>query len=153
MADLMVVAVTPEITTYTAAALQTLLQVLAAAQQRLKVAEVSVSFKGTSNTASPVLVEVLSQSTAGTGGNALTLAKWDPDMQETIQSTALYGPWSTTEPTAGSVYLREEVHPQTGFLWQPTFGRELRVNGGGRIGIRINAPALVTVVARMVFEE
>lgn len=152
MADLNFAAAPPEIAV-PVTTVQTLLQVVAPTNQRLKVKEISVAFKGTSNTASPILVEVLYQSSAGTGGNALTLVKEDPDVQATIQSTAQYGPWSTTEPTAGAVVAREEVHPQTGFLWQAPFGGEYKVPGGSRFAVRVTCPATVSCTARMRVEE
>lgn len=149
MSDLLFTVQTPVITFSTATV--TLLQVVAAAQQRLKIHEASVSFQGTSNTATPIQVDILRQTSAGTM-SALTPKLWDKDMQETIQSTAQSN--ATAEPSAGDLLASECVHPQTGFYWQAPFGKELKVQGGGRVGMRLVTPAAgSTCVARFLCEE
>ncbi len=72
MAGLRFHAKTAEVATGTA--LKTIMQLMAAANHRVKVKELSISFKGVSNTDAPILVEVLRQTTAGTM-TALTLVK------------------------------------------------------------------------------
>lgn len=134
----------------TGTAVKTLLQVVAAANHRVKIHEMSVSFNGTSNTDAPILVEVLTQSTAGTM-SALTLVKGNSSDDETLQTTGLHT--ATVEPTAGSVLKAEYVHPQTGFLWQALYGKEQIIPGGTRLGIRVTATVSVNAVARMEGEE
>jgi hypothetical protein len=136
--------VTAEIATGTA--LKTLLQIVAAANHAVLIKELAISFKGTSNTAAPILVTVMRQTTAGTM-SALTLVKDPDDSDETLQTTA------TAEPTAGDVLVRELVHPQTGFLWQAPFGQFIKIGGGDRIGIAVTAGADVNSVCRVVGEE
>jgi hypothetical protein len=148
MAGVLAVAQTAEIATGTSK--KTLLQIVAATNVRVKVKEFSVAFKGTSNTAAPILVEVTRQSTAGTM-SALTPQKVDLDGDETLQTTAQHT--ATAEPTETAALMREQVHPQGGYTWQAPFGAEIVVNGGDRLGIAVTAGADVNAVARVVFEE
>jgi len=148
MAGIRAVAQTAAIATGTSKI--TLLQLIAAANHRVLVKEVSVSFNGVSNTEEPILVQVLRQSDAGTM-SALTLAKLDLDGDETLQTTGTHT--STGEPTGTVSVMTEHVHPQGGFTWQAPFGGEIVVNGGDRLGIAVTAAAGVDAVARIVFEE
>lgn len=148
MAGVRCAAVTSEIATGTSA--KTLLQITAAGNHRVLIGELSISFKGTSNTAAPIRVRVLRQTTAGTM-TSLTPVKLNSADDETIQTTAQHT--ATAEPTAGEVLLAEEVHPQTGYTWQAPFGRELVVPGGGRLGVEVSAGADVNAIARVIFEE
>ncbi|RLF30319.1 MAG: hypothetical protein DRN14_00250 [Thermoplasmata archaeon] len=148
MAGILAVAQTAEVATGTSK--KTLLQLVAAANHRVKVKEISISFDGTSNTAAPILVEVLKQTDAGTM-SSLTPVKIDEDGDETLQTTAQHT--ATAEPSSGNVNMREQVHPQGGYTWQAPFGGELVINGGDRLGIAVTAGADVNAVARMIFEE
>lgn len=133
---------------------KTILQIVAASNHRVKVKEISVSFKGTSNTAAPILVEVYRQTTAGTDGDAVTLAKFDSDTSETLQTTGLSNIDGSSQPTdSGSALLSEEVHPQGGYTWQAPFGGEIIVPGGARLGLAVTAGADVSSSARMICEE
>lgn len=149
MSALGIIAQAEAVTTGTAA--KTLVQLVAPANQRIKVKEISISFNGISNTATPILVEIVRQTSAGTM-SALTLRKADPDDSETIQSSALQN--ATVEPTdGGDVPMAEYVHPQTGYTWQAPFGEELVIPGGGRLGVRVTAGASVSACARVKGEE
>ncbi len=139
---------TVEIATGTSA--KTLVQVLAAANHRLAVQEISIAFKGPSTTASPVLVRILRQSTAGTM-SALTPVKGNDSDDETLQVTAQHT--ATSEPTPGDVLMVEEVHPQTGYTWQAPYGEHIPVKGGSRLGVEVTAGASISAVARIVGEE
>lgn len=147
------------LTMVTNTAIKTLLQLLAAAQQRTKVNEWDISFNGTSNTAAPILVEVLRQTSAGTGLNAITLAKLNPSDQETLQTTGQYGilaAVNTVEPTdagAAAIMFDEFVHPQQGYAWRARFGNEISMQGGTRLGLRTTAAASVNAAARLACEE
>lgn len=133
----------------------TMLQMIAATNQRVATREISVSFNGVSNTSAPILVEVVRQTSAGTLTNATTLRRVDPDISaETLQTTCR--DTATVEPTdSGDVPLAEYVHPQTGFLWQPgAMGvDELIIPGGGRLGIRVTATVSVSANVRYKGEE
>ena len=142
---------TVEVTTGTAK--KTLLQVLAAANHRVLVKEISISFDGISNTAAPILVQVLRQSTSGIGGDVLAAVKLNVSDDEAIQATGLSNIDGTTAPTDTDELLGELVHPQGGFNWQAPFGGELVVKGGNRLGIAVTAGAAVNAKVRLVCEE
>lgn len=132
----------------------TMVQLLAATNQRVAMREMSCSFNGVSNTATPILVEVVRQTSAGTMTNTTTLRKVDPDLSETIQTTC--HDTATVEPTdSGDVPIAEYVHPQTGFLWQPgSMGvDEIIIPGGGRLGLRVTAGTSVNANVRLKGEE
>jgi len=148
MAGILASAQTAEVTTGTAK--KTLLQLVAAANHRVKVKEISVSFKGVSNTDAPILVQVLRQTTAGTM-SALTLAKMNESDAETLQTTGQHT--ATVEPTGTSEVMGEEVHPQGGYTWQAPFGGELIIQGGDRLGVAVTAGVSVSGKARIIFEE
>jgi len=150
MAGILASVQTAEITS--GVAKKTVLQLVAAANHRVKIKELSVSFKGTSGSATPVLIQVLRQSTAGTGGDALTAKKFNEGDDETLQTTALKD-IDGGEPTGSDEVMGEEIHPQGGWTWQAPFGGEIIVNGGDRLGIAVTAAESQTVKARIVFEE
>lgn len=130
---------------------KTLLQILAAANHRVLIDGITISFQGVVATDSPILVEVLRQTDAGTGGTALTAKKNNDGDDEALQVTALTAP--TAEPTGGDVLKRWLVHPQAGRPWQAPFGREIVVKGGGRLGLRVTAAASVDAVVEIEGEE
>lgn len=134
----------------TGTSLKTILQVVAASNHGLLVNELSISFKGVSNTATPILVQVYRQTTAGTM-SSLTPVKDPDDTDETLQVTAQHT--ATVEPTKTDLLRSELVHPQTGFSWQAPFGREIKVGGGDRLAILVTAGADVNCVAFMAGTE
>ena len=137
-------------TSLSAATAKTVMQLVAPANQRLKVARVGVFFNGTSTTAQPVQVRVLRQTSAGTM-SALTPVKLNNSDGETIQSTAQQN--ASAEPTASDVYDVWEIHPQSGYDVMYPLGQELVVKGGDRLGIECTAQATVSVRAKMWYEE
>lgn len=136
----------------TGTAIKTMIQLLAATNQCVKVGELSMSFNGTSNTNAPIYVEAVKQTSAGTFSNTTTLVKEDAGRAETIQTVGK--DTATIEPTdAGAVTLAEYVHPQTGFLWQAPYAQEMFIVGAGRLGFRQTAANSVSAGVRMVAEE
>lgn len=114
--------------------------------------EASCSFNGTSNTATPGYVELVRQTSAGTFTNTTTLRSLDPDYQETIQTVGK--DTATIEPTdSGAVIEEQEVHPQTGYLWQAPYGGHLVINGAGRLGLRVTLAASVSAAPKLTAEE
>ena len=148
MAGIGGIANTPEISI--TAAVKTLLQLVAPTNHRGILKEWSVSFKGIVSVDTPVLVELLRQTTAGTM-TALTLVKVDPTNDETLQFTAQHT--STSEPTAGDVIALRLVHPQGGLYEWTERGMALPIPGGTRLALRATPGATVTGVAGMVYEE
>mgnify|MGYP001586203434 CR=1 FL=1 len=103
-----------------------------------------IYFDSTSVQAQPAQIRLLRQTSVGTM-TGISLVKDDAGMPETIQSSAAFN--ATSEPTAGSVLQRKEVHPQAGyeFLWP--IGRELPMRGGEQIGIEVTAVDTVNATA------
>lgn len=142
-------AVTAEVA-LSAATAKTVLQILAAANHRVKILRWWVTFDGTTSGNDPVLVELVRQSTAGTS-SALTPRKVDDSLAETLLTTAVHT--ATAEPTTGDTLDTKHVHPQSGYEVTLPFGAEVVVGGGDRVGIRCTAPQAVNVVAGIHFEE
>lgn len=138
--------------TYTAATAKTALQVIAAAQHRVRLIGISIYFKDTVVTDTPVLVKLCRQTTAGTPGSSPAFVKKDENMGETIQTTAGIN-YSGTEPTITDVLETKEIHPQTGekFFWP--FAQEIYIKGGNRFGIQITAAQTQTGVVNIEIEE
>lgn len=136
--------------TATGTSLKTILQAVAAANHALAVHEIAISFAGTSNTAAPILVEVVRQSDAGTS-SAATPVKDPDDSAETLQVTGRKT--ITSEPTTGDVLEAYYVHPQTGYTWQAQFAKHIKVGGGDRLGVRVTAAADVNCTVTMKGEE
>lgn len=134
----------------TAATQKTVVQIVAAANHRVKILGWGVFFDGISTTAEPVQAVLQRQSTAGTS-SALTPVKLDDSLAETLQTTARHT--ATVEPTSGDVVDAIEVHPQQGYEKLLPLGQEIICGGGDRIGIRCTAPAGVNVRAKIIFEE
>lgn len=134
-----------------AATAETVLQLVAAANHRAKVTELSVTFKGVLATDTPVNVKVLRQTGAGTS-SANTPVKDDDSDDETLQTTARDS--FTAEPATDDAVLDEFlVHPQTGIKIFYPLGQELIIKGGNRVGVKCNAPQAQTVVVAMAGEE
>jgi len=134
----------------TATTAKTVLQVVAAANHRVKITGWGVAFKSTSPTDTPVRVRLLRQTDAGTASAATVVKNCDAD-DETLQTTGQYN--ATAEPSAGDVLNCVEVHPQAGYEVLLPFGQEIIVKGGGRLGIECYAAAAQTVAAWFVGEE
>lgn len=131
---------------------KTLLQIVAASNHGVVIDEWSISFAGTSNTATPIRVDVVRQTDAGTmGTSASTIVKDPDDTDETLQTTRQ--DTSSSEPTTTDILFTEHVHPQTGYTWQAPFGRGIKIGGGDRLGIRVTAAADVNAVCRVAGEE
>lgn len=140
MAAIMLHASSGEIALAGGATSKTFIQVVTAANDRLRVSGWGVGFKGTSATDPPVFVSVATQTTAGTAGGSAsspTINKKNSSDQETIQSSVLGGPLSgawTTEPTVGVVIENFEVHPQTGYRIFYPMGQELIISSTATVG-------------------
>lgn len=139
MADLKFIQTYPE--TACGVALKTLLQLAAPTNQRLRLWEVGLSFKGVTAADAPILVELLLQTTAGTM-SANNPAAEDSSLPEAIQTTGQRD--ATVEPAAGTVLRAWEVHPQGGsILWQAASERDtIPVGGGKRVGLRVVTPGV-----------
>lgn len=122
--------------------------------QRVKIKGISVFGKGTSNTDSPVKVELLSYAsiTGGTAGS-VTTSKQDGDLTETLQST-IAGNY-TAEPTYTTPIVMQtwEVHPQTGLAIYFPLHDEIVLKGGTGFAVRLTSVQNETMSVNIMSEE
>jgi len=147
-AQIAIVTITKE--ALAAATIETLIQLIAAANHRVKILEWGIFFNGTSNTAEPVDVQLQRQTDAGTG-SSLTPVKLDDSIGETLLTTGQQD--FNAEPTSTDEVDVALVHPQSWYVKQFPYGREPKIGGGDRLGLRATAPAIVSCRAYIVFEE
>lgn len=120
------------------AATETLVQVVTGATRRVKIKEWGISFDGADATKTPIQVDLLRQTTAGTSA-ALTVVQNDP-ADPAVISTALKT--FTAEPTASDVLWSEQLSPAGGFdRVQLPLGEEIIVAVSTRIGLRVIVPS------------
>jgi hypothetical protein len=127
---------------------KTILQLVAPANQSLRVQGFGVFFQGVSVTDSPIVVELLRQTTAGTATarNPLKRGISGTAIQATGQENA------SAEPTASDILWSGQIHPQAG-AEIPLIGREILMDGGTRLGLRVTAAVAVNVRAHIDYEE
>jgi hypothetical protein len=129
-------------TTVAAATTRTILQVYAAnSNVREAVTLVRLSIRGGTMGDPPVLVELLRQTSAGTGGTTVTPVHKNPSAAETLQLTALSGP--TSEPTAGDLLDYRYASPVLG---EVMFTTRQEMPGGGRLAVRVTTQASVSTI-------
>jgi hypothetical protein len=129
-------------------AAKTILQLVAPANQALRVKGFGLGFAGTNVTGTPIVVELLRQTTAGTATarNPLKRSLGGPALQATGSENA------TAEPTASDILFSTQLHPQS-TMEISLVGREIMVDGGGRLGMRVTADASVNVRGHIDYEE
>jgi hypothetical protein len=149
MAGLRFTASSGEIATGTAA--KTGVQILAPANHRVLVTGWTISCKGTNPNQTPILVEIIQQSSAGTmtGGTAV---KTDPGYPETLQTTVTVN--ASAEPT-GSTVVRSEYVQVAGGGYTERYSHEeaIPVPGSGRLGLRVTADTNTNVRVGFICEE
>jgi hypothetical protein len=140
--------VTADAVALTAATAKTVLQIATPATTRARVCEVVIGFDGVTAANTPVLVELLRQTTAGTS-TATTPAALDPGAPASL---ATAGRNHTAEPTAGTVIKSWRVTPVGGLLVIPFYGDEQPVVGvSSWMGLRCTAAQAVNVNAQITF--
>lgn len=122
---------------------KTVLQVVAASNHRVLIKMLKVFGKGTVSSDTPILVELVRQSTAGTS-TAGTPVKVNEGDNETLTVTARVN--ATVEPTTSDVIEQWYIHPQGGSLEYTPITMEHPVIGGGRLGVRMTAAQAQTVL-------
>lgn len=133
-----------------AATAETLLQVAAPASRKIQVVAWGVSFDGVTASAVPGNVELLRQTTAGTGA-AFTPLEWDEGDTASLCTAAAGG--FSAEPTAGDILHPIQLTPNGG-LYEVDYGDQGPwVAASGRIGIRATLAAIVNVTAWLRYRE
>lgn len=127
--------------TLTTATTETVLQLVAATNHRVRIIGWGIAFDGVDPTEEPVKVVLKRSTTAGTS-SAGTVVKADDSLAETLQTTSRIT--FTAEPTAGDELEARYVHPQAGYEKLYPEGREIIVGGGDRIGLEVTTPTGVT---------
>lgn len=135
-----------------AATAETVLSVINASNALIRITEFGISFDGTSATAEPVTVELMSSTQAGAGTNSSQTPVQNYGPTRTVQATGARN--FSGEPTVLTCLRRWLVHPQTGIEMQYPLGREPeQVTTADAIVIRCTAPAVVNVQGYMCWEE
>jgi hypothetical protein len=144
-----------------AATAQTVLQIIAPTNQRIRITEYEFSFDGTNSANTPCQVRVMRQ-TGGTFSTTLTtgaagaagIAKLNDlySVAETIQTSAKTA--SSAEPTYGEVvrWFTIPVFGGTVVIPCPP-GQEDYVPGGSKLGIVLTAPQAVNAYTTVRAEE
>lgn len=136
-------------------AAKTILQIVTPSTVRALLEALELSFDGVLASATPVLVELLMQTDAGTGGTAVTPVAVDRAGPASLV-TAQKGPagtW-TAEPAAGTVLWSHRVTPAGSTLLFPfPLGFGFKLNISQRLGVRVTAAATVNVCATLQHQE
>jgi hypothetical protein len=133
------------------ALVKAVLQAVSATNQAFMFTGMQYTFDGTSSTATPGLIQLMIQSTAGTMSAATPVKCPRTDESETLQTSFQYN--ASAEPSAGNVLRMWHCHPQLGFIYEPPYGGYFKCVGGGRIGAKLNFPATVNVMPSFWGEE
>jgi hypothetical protein len=133
---------------------QTIIQIAAPANQRLRITAYEFSFDGTNSANTPAQIKVERQ-TGGSFTNTGVAPKKINDasnVAETLQASASTA--VTSEATEGDVlqWFTVPVFGGTVVIPQPP-GQEDYVIGGTKLGIRVNAPQAVNVYCTVRYEE
>lgn len=127
--------------------------------RRMNVNEFGISFNGTTSSATPVTVNLVRTTTAGTTGGTITQAATPMDSSApsslctaTMCTTA--GGWGTG-PTVGAILRTFLVSPTSGLVLQFPLGQEPDgpATSSFGFGIQVTAPAAVGVAAYLVWSE
>lgn len=132
---------------------KTIMQIVAPANQRVKLLNILFSFDGVTANAVPAQVRVLRQTSPGTFTNATNPPrKLEPELTETPQTN--FQTSATGEPTAGEV-LDDFFMPVFNGLFKDykPADEPIIIQGGGRLGIELTAQAAVNVKIVAIVEE
>ncbi len=131
---------------------KTFCTIKAPANQRLRIKGIEVFGKGTSNTDTPVKLEIGTVTADSVGGtSAPTVSAHDGDYAETPQAT--YKTGYSSEPTYGNIYRTWEVHPQIGLIVYFPLHDEIKIKGGAELGIRLTSTQSETMSLNVIVEE
>jgi len=132
-----------------AATAKTVMQLTAPATTRARIRELQICFDGVTASNPPGLVEILTQTTAGTATVA-TPAPADPAAPASLITASRN---ATVEPTAGTVLQSWRISPNGGVLLIPfpTWEEQLVLAASGRIGVRCTFAQAVNVNVSLTF--
>lgn len=133
---------------------QTILQLVAPTNQRLKLLGYILSYNGTNSANTPALIQVERQTGGTFTNNSVAPVKTnDPTgTGETLQ--AVYKTAVSGEPTVGDILIQFYEPVFGGFVGvQSTPAQEILVMGGTLLGFKANAPQPVSVTLTVFYEE
>ena len=110
---------------------------------------VDITFDGTSNTAVPIIVKLVTTSTAGTGTARNPLKTTDRATALILTGTENH----TVEGTSANILKIFHVHPQGGVYYPFSAKCELEIPTAGRLALKLTAPAGVNCLATLHGEE
>lgn len=134
------------------ASLETMLQLVAATNWLVAVNGYGIGGRGTSNTDTPGFIEVIPQTSAGTGSAGDVVKKGT--YAEALQTTSI--DTFTAEPTDGGDATRiraHTVHPQAALDIRDAYTQEIMIGTAGRLGFRGTFGQAQTVDFYVDFEE
>jgi hypothetical protein len=133
---------------------KTFLTAKAPSNQKIKILGIEFFGKGTTNTDTPVKLEIGNITTDGETGTAtaVTPTPFDADDAETPQGT-YYKAYGTEPTTYGTIMRTWECHPQMSLVIYFPLGDELVVAGGKEIGIRLTSNQNETMALNLIVEE
>lgn len=137
----------------TAGVTQTILQVTAPTNQRVKITRFALSFDGVISTALPATLAVYRQTTAGVmTASPPPLVLLKKGYAETIQTTVAWK--ATTEPTYAELLIERYISVYNGSFDRVfNFSQELEIPGGGRLGFVLTCATAPNVCIGLDCEE
>lgn len=129
-----------------AAAVRTLLQIVAPATRDIWVLEWNFGGKSTEGSNVPVKVEWVRQTSAGTSGGVITPVPEDPDIPPALCSVISA---FTVEPADGALRVAGpwRLHPAGGnIIYQRPLGEEFKIKAGTRCGLRFIPDQLTDII-------
>ncbi len=130
-------------TSLTAATAKTVVQITTPSSRRCKVKEVSVSFNSTTTSDAPVLVQLVTKTTAGTGTARTPIAEDQVDPAALVSATVNH----SAEGTTGVVLREWRITPVGGALiWQQPLGDEITLAVSTRLALVLTSAASQTGV-------
>ena len=133
----------------TAATEKTLVQLTSGAAMITALTGLDITFDGTVNNATPVIVKIITVSTAGVGTARNPIKTKDT-------STALLGTGTENHSAEGAnanIMKIFHVHPQAGVVYPIPMRDEIEMAASTRMAIKVTAPAAVNALVTLYGEE
>jgi hypothetical protein len=126
--------VTPEVTV-TGGNTDTVIGIAAAANHRVHIKKIKISFKGVTVTAEPVTIKMTRWSSDGTG-TAGTVVKVNSSDNETVEASFKHT--YTAEPTTPTTVDSFAIHPQGGVWETLPIEAPIPIGGGEFVGLELS---------------
>jgi len=127
---------------------QTLIQVLAPTNTRVRILGAEIGLRGSTPATTPIAFDWVIQTSAGTS-TAITGQKRDRGCDESIRATILTD--FSAEPTGTTQVVTFSMHQQAMYPWRPRI--PILVKGGERVGLRYRSATYVETVLTLYVEE